>query len=82
MTNIDRFMVVYTEELRKRREEHPFDYGWPMSELPAVLERVRRAIISGEFIKDEPTIRATCKRLRINNTYKAINTYILQTDVV
>lgn len=82
LTNIDKFMAVYSAALKKRREEHPLEYGWPQEKLPEVLERVRRSVISGEFIKDDPTVKATCKALRIGNTYKAINSYILQTDVV
>ena len=82
MKNIDKFMEIYEKEIVKRHEENPLSYVWPIEELPKVLINVRRHVVSGEFIKENPSMVATCKRLRINNTYKAISTYIHQTDVV
>lgn len=67
------FIDIYAEELERAVKERPDDYGWPVSELPVVLEKMKAAFIRGSYNKDSLAIKRTCKRLVIKHTYKAIN---------
>lgn len=75
-------MEIYQEELVKAVTNHPDEYPWPVSDAPKVAEKMRLAIIRGTYNKDGYAFKGTCKRLRIPHTYRAINDYILQTEVI
>ncbi len=69
-------MLVYTEELERAVEEHPDQYFWPIENIDRVAGSMRLAIERSSFNKDSPAFKATCKRLGIGHTYKAIAHYI------
>ena len=68
--------AVYAEELAKARDRYQADYVWPASDLPLVVQRMNAAIDRMSFNKDSPAWKATCKRLGIAHTYKAIRAYL------
>ena len=70
------FLRVYRRKLGEARDEHPNEYGWPVSELDVVYGRMVPAIDRGTFNKDSRTFRNTCRELGIQHTYKAIAAYI------
>lgn len=72
------FLGIYSEELKRAREERPDEYAWPVDELPRVLKRMTDALIRGTYNKDSIAIRRTCKRLGIKHTYQAINASIAE----
>ena len=69
-------MEVYSEKLKEARKQFPHDYIWPESQHDFVLQRMRVAIARGSFNKDSHAFKATCKKLKIKNTYKAIKEFI------
>ena len=71
-----RFLDTYYQELKRARREHPEEYRWPESEIFEVSARMEAAILRGTFNKDSRAFRATCKRLGIKHTYKAINAFL------
>lgn len=72
----DTFMEVYAEELSKAVAAHPEDYGYGPDLVPVVVQRMRAAFSRRSYNKDSRAIKATCKRLGIGSTYKAINAYL------
>ena len=73
-----RFIEVYAEELARAVEQHPEEYCYPASEVPAVVGRMQAALLRGSYNKDGRAIKATCKRLGIKHTYGAINERIAE----
>jgi hypothetical protein len=74
--NRDLWDTTYADELRRAMAEHPDEY---VSTVPfiTVYTRMLGAFDRGTYNKDSRAIRATCRRLGINHTYKAINEFIL-----
>lgn len=73
---LDTFMEVYSAELVRAVQTHPDLYAYPISEVPAVLIRMREAIKTGSFNKDGHAFKATCKSLGIKQTYRDIETFL------
>lgn len=74
--NIAIWTRIYAEELIDAVLKHPEEYTIAMSEVPGVTERMTRALVNGTGNKEGRAIKATCRRLRIAHTYKAIKTYL------
>lgn len=74
--NFECFMEVYAEKLKEALKLYPDQYFWPESLFPEVVKKMRLAIERGTFNKDGHAFKATCKALKINYTYKAINEFI------
>lgn len=72
----DVFLSVYARELASAHAAHPEQYGWPIEDLPVILQRMRAAILRRSFNKDSPAFKRTCKELGIPHTYKAIQTFL------
>lgn len=72
----DLWDTTYADELRRAMREHPDEY---VSTVPFITlyTRMLGAFDRGTYNKDSRAIRATCRRLGINHTYKAINEFIL-----
>jgi hypothetical protein len=74
--SLQTFVSVYAEELRAAVEKYPEEYGYPVTAVPGVVEKMTVAFAKGTYNKDGRAIRATCKRLGIGYTYRDINAYI------
>ena len=84
------FAEIYTEELRRAVEEHPDEYAWahqdtvirgnlgdttlPRKTVEEVAERMLAAVTENRFNHSGRAFKATCKRLGIPYTKKAILT--------
>ncbi len=77
MSNFDRFVEEYTQQLTKAVTDHPDEYGWPVANVPTVVGKMKAAFKEGTYNKDGRAIKATCKALGIKYTYTAINAYIV-----
>lgn len=75
-SNLDLFCDTYAHFLKEAHANYPSDYGFPASELPAVIDRMIAAIKRGTFNKDGRAFKLTCKHLKIDHTYKAITAFI------
>ena len=76
MKNLPEFMKVYTEELQRIVEEYPDEYPWGgRTPVAHVAARMKDAMIVGSYNKDGRAFKATCKRLGIKYTYKAIREF-------
>jgi hypothetical protein len=71
-----KFMEVYAEELAKAVEKYPSEYGFPVSEVPVVVGRMKAAMERGSFNHAGHAFKATAKRLGIKPTRQAIVAYI------
>ena len=87
----ERFMAVYGEELERATREHPADYRWahaptivhgncgnttfPARTVAQVAANMRLAILSGGYSHDGRAFKATCKRLGIKHTRRAIQAF-------
>lgn len=76
MTNADRFATVYAEELTRAVSAHPERYAYALADVPDVSGRMVAAFIQGDASKDGDAIRAVCRRLNINCTYRAIAAFL------
>ncbi len=76
MTNFEKFMEIYREELTNAVKSFPEDYSWPIENVPIVAEKMAAAFRANTFNKDGIAIKVTCKRLKIPYTYKGINNYL------
>ena len=77
---LSRFMEVYTDTLRDAVINYPDEYRWPIEEVPLVAERMRLALLRKSYSKDGRAIKATCKKLGIAHTYKAIDDFLDRKD--
>lgn len=74
----DLFIKVYAEELAVAVRDHPDEYvgaPWPDAKTAQVVYRIGNAIKARTYNKDSRAFRATCKRLGVAHTYKAIDRY-------
>lgn len=76
--NFECFMEVYSEALVKCVSDFPEDYPWYKEGLPiqTVVERMRVALNSGSYNHDGRAFSATCKKLGIRHTRRAIEQFI------
>lgn len=70
------FMAIYTPCLAETLEKYPNEYAWPKADVPVVAARVREAIRNGTYNHDGRAIKATCKKLGIKHTRKAIQAFL------
>ncbi|MDD5186513.1 MAG: hypothetical protein PHS84_14760, partial [Paludibacter sp.] len=57
-------------------KNNPVEYAYPLSEVPIVVNKMKKAFIQKTFNKDGKAIKATCKALKIGYTYRDIETYL------
>ena len=72
----DTFKEVYTRMLTRAVTEHPEEYRYPISDVPAVVNRMMTAIEHASYNKDGYALRWTCRELGIKWTYGSINGYL------
>jgi hypothetical protein len=75
-TNFDKFMTVYEQKLTDVITKYPAEYCYPVSEVPIVVSKMRKAFIAKTFNKDGRAIQATCKALGIKYTYRDIELFM------
>lgn len=73
---METFFKIYQEELEKAVRDYPQEYGWPIGNVPRVVELMRQGVRDNNFHKGGRAFKATCKRLGIPHTYKAIYAFI------
>jgi hypothetical protein len=74
--NLQCFLDCYRENLKIALELFPEEYHWSFKDFDSVILKMNAAIERGSFNKDSRAIKATCKQLKINHTYKAIKEFI------
>ena len=75
MTYRQKFVDMYTLQLRKAVETRPDLYSWPVSEVPTVVAKMVKALEMGSYNKGGLGMQWTCKALGIKYTYASINSY-------
>jgi hypothetical protein len=75
---LNRFMEVYERRLTEAVQKHPEEYFYKVEQVPAVVAKMRAAVVAGSFNKAGYAFRNTCKELGIAYTYTAIKTFISQ----
>jgi hypothetical protein len=75
MSNLDKLMAVYRENLKQAVLDNPEDY-WPISELDIVLGRIRASLLRHGFNKDSKPFRKSLRQLGIKDNWVSINTFI------
>lgn len=76
MTNKEVFKDEYTVQLTAAVRDYPQEYAYNVNTVPDVVRRMMIAIERGSFNKDSRAIKATCRKLGIKPTYKAIAEYM------
>ncbi len=76
MTKLDAFMATYAKALQEAVTQHPGEYGYPATLVPAVAARMRNAIVQGNYNHSGRAFKATCKTLGITHTRQAIASYV------
>lgn len=76
-TNRERWLATYTEELERAMSEHPDEFLWkPGTTAAGLAARMTDSLARGLANKDSRAIRATCRRLGVTHTYKAIQPFL------
>ena len=70
------FLRVYEKALRASIDENPGAYAFGVDMVPTIMTRVDKALTRGNYNKDQPSFRRTCKQLGIKHTYAAIASYL------
>ena len=73
---LETFAAIYREELIKSVTANPSKYSFGLKGVDLVTDRMVAAFKARTYNKDGDAIRATCKRLGLSHTYKAINGYL------
>lgn len=76
---LDAFMQQYAQALHKAVTEHNAEYGYPVEHVPAVVAKMKAAIVLGSYSHDGRGFKGACKALGIKHTRKAIEEYIERT---
>jgi hypothetical protein len=74
--NFDRFITEYEKQLAVAIQKYPVEYGYPVTEVPTVVGKMKVAFIRKSYNKDGRAIKATCKALNIGYTYRDIDTFL------
>ena len=69
------FTAVYKESLTRAVKEFPAEYGFPIDNVPIVVQRMMKALNAGTFNHDGRAFKMSCKILSIPYTRKAILEY-------
>jgi hypothetical protein len=72
MDNLDTFIEVYTRHLTEVVTTNPSEYAYGVDKVPAVVVKMKAAILAKSVNKDGKGFQKTCKELKIPYTYKAI----------
>lgn len=73
---LNRFCEVMEKNLTFCVTTMPEVYAYPVSEIPAVMGRMRFALMRRSYNKDSPSFKRTCKDLGLRHSYTAINAFI------
>lgn len=76
MKNLDKFMEVYEQNLKKAVLEKPEEYRYPVEMVPRTAQAMRNAIEKNCYNKDGFAFKWTCKHFGIKHTYQAINGFL------
>jgi hypothetical protein len=79
MTNIERFIATYREQLPVAVAKYPDDYPWAKPgalAIETVADRMAAAIRAGSYNHDGHAFRLTCKALGFKHTRTAIEQFI------
>ena len=74
--NFDKFISEYEKQLADVIVKYPAEYGYPVTEVPVVVGKMKVAFIRKSYNKNERAIKATCKALKIGYTYRDIDTFL------
>ncbi len=74
--NFDRFISEYEKQLQTAIVKYPSEYGYPVTEVPVVVGKMKVVFIRKSYNKDGRAIKATCKALSIGYTYRDIDTFL------
>ena len=72
---VETFVSFFATELAKAVVERPDEYGFPVDEVPIVVNRMRQAFIRGSYNHDGVAIRRTCKCLGLKHTRTAMEAW-------
>jgi hypothetical protein len=70
------FMAAYGTALEKAVTEHPDEYGYPVSGVPAVVNRMRRALEVGSYNHAGRGFAGACRALGLKHTRRAIENFL------
>jgi hypothetical protein len=73
---LERWMVIYRDNLKKAVTTRPDLYTWPPENVPTVAEKMKAAFENGSFNHDGLAITWTCKELGFKATRKNIVAYL------
>lgn len=73
---MESFMKVYIECLEAAVTEYPQEYRFPVEHVQEVAALMQKAIEKSTYSNTGRAFKATCKKLGIKNTYKAISNYL------
>jgi hypothetical protein len=73
--NIDHFVAIYREELRKVVTEYPKEYFYDVADVDKVADRMALAFRRGSFNYDGRAIKAACHRVGIRHGQAAMLRY-------
>lgn len=80
-TRLDQFMTVYAVELERCVREFPDLYAYPVSAVPGVLLRMKKALMAKSYNLERgrgSALAAACRKLGLPVTQKALNAYLTQ----
>lgn len=78
LTNYAKFSVIYLKHLRDCIQNDP-EYAYTKEhcqDILALAQKMTLGLLNGSANKDGKAIKLTCRELKINHTYKAIQAFI------
>lgn len=75
MTNLEKFIKLYTEALTKAVLKAPQEYSYSVDKVPEIVEKMLFTIQKGE-IKISSTLKQVCKKLNISPNLYSIKQYL------
>lgn len=82
MTNpaqLERWMFIYSSNLKKAVETRPDLYAWPIENLGTVIDKMRGAFERGDYGIEGLAIKWTAKEIGFKPTRTNINNYLTAT---
>lgn len=81
LPNLDTFMNEYAKALAEYVATSPAEYSYSPDAVPGVVAKARTAFEegasgTGSWPNKGPSMTRACKRLGINNTFKALGAYL------
>lgn len=71
--HVENFLQCYGDNLHRCFSDRPDQY---VGEFNETNQKMRIAILEGSYNKDSESFKMTCKNLKLNHTYKDINSYL------